>query len=318
MKIAENIRQTLRVTVLRLFAVLFPKSFLLDKRHFFYWEKQGYHISPVIFYSPLPDSQELTEENYRKKFDLQAININERGQLALLKQFRRKYYDRYSALPMVPTGVPSQYFLTNGAFNSVDGEILYCMIMHNLPKTIIEVGSGNTTYLMARAIAEMHKEKSHHCSLTSYDPYPNEIVRRGFSEFAVLRPMRIQDVERSAFEMLQRNDILFIDSSHVVKIGSDVQYLFTEVLPHLRKGVIVHFHDIFIPEEYLRRWFVEDHEFWNEQYMLYTFLQYNQAFKVLWAGNYMRLHHPELLMHSFPSYQRDTVVPGSFWIQKVA
>ena len=76
--------------------------------------------------------------------------------------------------------------------------------------------------------------------------------------------------------------------------------------------------DIFIPEEYLRRWFVEDHEFWNEQYMLYTFLQYNQAFKVLWAGNYMRLHHPELLMHSFPSYQRDTVVPGSFWIQKVA
>lgn len=305
-----------RITLLRLFTILYPKSFLLDKRHFLYWEKHGYHISPVFFHSPLPDTRELTEGNYQKKFDLKAININERGQIALVKLFRRKYFDMYTRLPMKSTGVPHQYFLTNGAFGSVDGEILYCMIKHFLPERILEVGSGNTTYLMAQAIAESRKEGGHHCSLTSYDPHPNEIVRNGFAEFAVLRPMRIQDVERSKFETLRKNDILFIDSSHSVKIGSDMQFLFMEVLPHLRKGVIVHFHDIFIPEEYLRRWFVEDYEFWNEQYMLYTFLQYNNAFKILWAGNYMRLDHHDLLMQSFPSFQRDTVIPGSFWIQK--
>jgi len=313
----KNIRQIVRIMLLKLFTVLYPISFLLDKRHYLYWEKHGYHISPVFFHSPLPDTRELTEENFTKKSDLDAIDVNEQGQIALLKLFRRKFFGGYRVLPMGPTSVPHQYFLTNGSFNSVDGEILYCMIKHFLPKTIIEVGSGNTTYLMAQAIAEVQKEKDHHCSLTSYDPYPNAIVRNGFSKFAALQPIRIQDVERSRFEALQKNDILFIDSSHIVKIGSDMQYLFMEVLPHLRKGVIVHFHDIFIPEEYLRRWFVEDYEFWNEQYMLYAFLQYNNAFKVLWGGNYMRLRHPDLLMQSFPSFQRDPIIPGSFWIQKV-
>ena len=313
----NQIRQIARKLLLKIFTKLFPDSFLMDDRHYQYWEKHGYHISRVSFYSPLPDTRDFTDATFSKQWSLNGIAMNEKAQVSLLRAFHKNLFNSYSTLPVEPTNIPQQYYLTNGAFNSVDGEILYCMIKHFLPKRVFEIGSGNTTYLIAQALNELKDERRHRGMLTTFDPYPNVYVKKGFPGLTNFEEKRVQDVSLERFAELKENDILFIDSSHVVAVGSDVQYLFMEVLPHLRKGVVVHLHDIFLPEEYMKSWLIKDFRFWNEQYMLYAFLQHNNAFKVLWAGNYMRLRHPDLLTKLIPSFNEDRVIPGSFWIRKV-
>lgn len=120
------------------------------------------------------------------------------------------------------------------------------------------------------------------------------------------------------FTRLEANDILFIDSSHVVTIGSDVQYEYLEILPRLAPGVLVHIHDIFLPMEYRKQWVLQELRFWNEQYLLQAFLIQNVAWKVLWGGSYMHIQHPDILEKSFSSYNREERWPGSFWIQRLS
>jgi len=119
------------------------------------------------------------------------------------------------------------------------------------------------------------------------------------------------------FAKLKENDILFIDSSHVLKIGSDVQYEYLDILPRLSKGVIVHVHNIFLPAEYPKEWVLKDYTFWTEQYLLQAFLAFNDSFEVLWAGNYMHLKYPNELEDAFSSYKRDERLIGSFWMRKI-
>jgi predicted O-methyltransferase YrrM len=311
------IRQITRKFLLKAFTKLFPDSFLLDSRHYQYWEKQGYHITRVFFYSPLPDTRDITPATYDKRWSLKGIAMNDNAQVSLLKTFHKNLFNDYSRLPAEPTNSPQQYYLTNGLFASVDGEILYCMVKHFFPKKIFEIGSGNTTYLIAQALNELKKERRHKATLTTFDPFPNVYVKKGFAGLTNLEQTRVQDVGLERFAELKANDILFIDSSHVVAVGSDVQYLLMEVLSHLNTGVIVHFHDIFLPEEYPKQWLLKDFRFWNEQYMLQAFLQHNNAFNVLWAGNYMKLRHSDLLKRFIPSFNEETIIPGSFWIRKV-
>jgi hypothetical protein len=127
----------------------------------------------------------------------------------------------------------------------------------------------------------------------------------------------VEQVPLESFLHLDENDILFIDSSHVIKIGGDVNYLLLEVLPRLNKGVVVHFHDVFLPEEYPKRFVFERHQFWSEQYLLQAFLSFNYAFEVLWAGYYMYHNYPREFKSVFPSYtEGERHAPGSFWIRR--
>ena len=116
---------------------------------------------------------------------------------------------------------------------------------------------------------------------------------------------------------LEAGDVLFIDSSHMLRIGSDVQFEYLEILPRLKPGVIVHIHDIFLPAEYPRNWVHDKHIFWNEQYLLQAFLAFNASFEVLWGGSWMHLNHPAELESAFQSYKRENQWPGSFWIRRV-
>lgn len=104
---------------------------------------------------------------------------------------------------------------------------------------------------------------------------------------------------------LERNDILFIDFSHILSIGSDVRYEYLDLLPRLKPGVLIHFHDIFLPAEYPQKWVLNFHRFWNEQYLLQAFLTFNTEFEVLWAGNFMHLNHSDLLAATIPSYKQE-------------
>jgi predicted O-methyltransferase YrrM len=191
------------------------------------------------------------------------------------------------------------------------------MIRYFKPRRIYEIGSGYSTYLSAQAVRKnVEQDRSYQCELVAIEPYPNEILRGGFLGLCRLIAKQVQDVTLSEFEKLEENDILFIDSSHVLKIASDVQYEYLDILPRLNKGVIVHFHDIFLPKEYPKEWVLQLRIFWTEQYLLQAFLAFNESFEILWAGSYMHFKQAAKLESAFNSYDRNKTLPGSFWMRR--
>ena len=160
--------------------------------------------------------------------------------------------------------------------------VAYCMIRHFQPRLIIEVGSGFSSLVAAEAIA-----KNSNSALICIEPFPQDFLRQGFPGLQSLIEKKVEDIDLEFFSQLHSGDILFIDSSHTVKIGGDVNYLFLEVLPRLKPGVIVHIHDIFLPFEYRRDWVMDEFRFWTEQYLLQAFLTFNSEFEVLMANGYL-------------------------------
>jgi hypothetical protein len=289
---------------------------ILFLRHFRAWESVGLHIVQNDFCSPIPDTRTLADDLWLRQSELVGVELDEQRQLELLNQISSRFKDEYESFPEDEAQKPYQYYINNGWFESVDGEILYCMIRHFQPKRIVEIGSGYSTYLSAQAILKNEEESRNRAELIAIEPYPDETLRRGFPGLSRLIPTKVENVGLEEFIRLKENDIMFIDSSHILKIGSDVQYEYLEILPRLNKGVIVHIHDIFLPMEYPKKWVQQLHLFLNEQYLLQAFLAFNTAFEVLWAASYMHLRCPAKLEEAFGSYNRETVWPGSFWIRK--
>ncbi len=292
------------------------------KRLFPLFEALGFHITRNSFYEPIPDSRTLNNKLWQNPSELIGIDLNEQGQLRLLSDFASKFKNEYDRLPLNwdQNLKPYEYYINNGCFESGDGEILYCMIRYFKPKRIFEIGSGNSTYLSAQAILKnKEEEKNYECELVVIDPYPNNTVQTGFPGLSKLISKKVQDIPWQEFKNLEENDILFIDSSHVLTIGSDVQYEYLEILPRINKGVIVHSHDIFSPAEYPKYCVLKQHIFWTEQYLLQAFLAFNDSFEVLWAGNYMHSEHLDDLKTSLSSYRLDKswAGPGSFWIRRI-
>jgi len=287
------------------------------KKTFLFWQRLGFHITPNHFNWPIPDTGTLKDDLWLKHSEIVGIDINEGKQLELLSLFVSRFKNEYDSFPKKKTSTSYEYYVNNGAFRSVDGEILYCMIRHLKPKKIFEIGSGYSTYLSAQAVLKnIEEDDGYECKLVAIEPYPNEILKAGFPGLYKLIPEKVEDIPVSEFKKLAENDILFIDSTHVLKIGSDVQYEYLEILPRLNKGVIVHAHDIFLPAEYPKDLVLKDYRFWNEQYILQAFLAFNDGFEVLWAGSYMHLKHPDKLEMAFSSYKRDKLWPSSFWMTK--
>jgi hypothetical protein len=302
------------------FQRLIYKFPLIYKRLFLLGQKHGVSITLNHYYSPIPDLRELKDDLWLTRSELVGINIKEENQISLLSYFESEFKDEYELFPRNKSAKPHEYYVNNGGFESVDGEIAYCMIRHFKPRTVIEVGSGNSTYLIAQAILKNKEEtERYNCDLTAIEPYPNPTLIRGFPGLSNLIDQKVQSVSLSEFGKLSDSDILFIDSSHALKIGSDVQYEYLDILPRLQKGVIIHLHDIFLPAEYRKEWLFNNipGRFWNEQYLLQAFLLFNDSFEVLWAGSYMHLNNPDALERAFSSYSRDERWPGSFWIRKI-
>jgi predicted O-methyltransferase YrrM len=290
---------------------------LEDPRFFPFFEQRGYHITPNHFYQPIPDTGSLPAALWEKPSELVGVELREAEQLALLERFAGKYRAEYEALPRGPTSVPHAFYLRNDAFGSVDAEILYCMVREYAPRRLFEIGSGFSTRLSAQACRVNAERLGVECELVAFEPYPSEVLRAGFPGLTRLEPVKAQDIPLTEFSRLEANDILFIDSSHVLKVGSDVQVEILEILPRLKPGVVVHFHDIFLPAEYPKPWILEHRRFWTEQYALQAFLTFNDRFEVLWGGSFMHLKHAGRLREAFTSYQESASWPGSFWIRRV-
>jgi hypothetical protein len=273
------------------------------------WERRGFHVTPVHFYKPIPDTQSLPETLWTHPSDLAGVEMNETTQLELLREHIPKFRDEYEQLPTSSPGKDRGFYVNNTLFGGVDALVAYCMVRHFKPRTIIEVGSGFSSLVLGQAA-----ERNKRAGLICIEPFPREFLREGFPGLRSLIEKKVQDIELEFFSQLESDDILFIDSSHTVKIGSDVNYLFLEVLPRLRPGVIVHVHDIFLPFEYRRDWVLDELRFWSEQYLLQAFLQFNSEFEVLMANSYLNHYHEEDLKAAFPALER--WVGGSFWMRR--
>jgi len=290
------------------------------KRSFRFWQKLGLSIVLNHFYSPIPDLNELKNDIWERVSELKGIKINENRQLNLLKLFKDKFKVEYDQIPFKKKKemASHEYYLNNEFFGPISGEILYCMIRFFKPSKIIEIGSGFSTYLMAQTILKnMEEDNNYTCSFISIDPYPNKILKQGIPGLGKLIPKKVQEIPIKYFTNLDENDILFIDSSHVIKIGGDVQYEYLEIFPRLKKGVIIHVHDILLPAEYHKKWIFKDKLFWNEQYLLQAFLCFNPCFEILFAGSYLHHFHPEALKASFNSYEGGKRFSTSFWMKKI-
>lgn len=282
---------------------------------FNFWQMLGFHIIPIHFYSPIPDTRTLKKSIWEDTSELLGINMNAEKQKELLSRISDLYRKEYEALPENKIESNVHFYRNNSEFGPVDVELLYGIVRYFKPKRILEIGSGYSTALSAQAILK-NKEEGRDCDLIAIDPYPKKLFEKGFPGLSKLDKREVQDVSLSEFENLKENDILFIDSSHVLKIGSDVQYEYLEILPRLHKGVIIHIHDIFLPAEYPKRWIMQEKTFFNEQYLLQAFLMFNSCFEVIFAGSFMHLYHPELLKKAFSFYIPEKTLPGSFWIRK--
>lgn len=290
----------------------------LFRYSFSVWQRLGFHVTPNHFSQPIPDTRTLKDDLWLRHSELVGINMNEDFQLRLLFEFCSKFRNEYEAFPRQRASAPHQFYLHNGAFECVDAEILYCMVRYFKPKVIFEIGAGYSTLLAAEAILRNKEEdQGYTCQHVAVEPYPKDFLMDGFPGLSRLIHAKIQDIPLSEFTNLRENDVLFIDSTHVLTIGSDVQYEYLEILPRLNKGVIVHMHDIFLPAEYLKNWVFKLCKFYNEQYLLQAFLAFNDSWEVMWAASHLHLRHAEKLEACFGSYKRDEEWPGSFWMRRI-
>jgi Methyltransferase domain len=275
------------------------------------WEKHGFHITPVHFYQPIPDTQSLPETLWEQPSELVGVDMNDAMQLDLLRNHFPRFREQYQHFPTTPTGEQNRFYLGNHLFDGTDALVAYCMVRHFQPQFIIEVGSGFSSLVLGAAVAENAR-----ASIISIEPFPREFLRKGFPGLRSLIEKKVQDIDLNFFSQLESGDILFIDSSHTVKIGGDVNYLFLEVLPRLKPGVIVHVHDIFLPFDYRRDWVRDEFRFWTEQYLLQAFMMFNSEFEVLMANSYLNHYHQEDLKAAFPDLP--SWEGGSFWIRRKA
>lgn len=261
------------------------------------------------YYDPFPDPAALARPLDAER-DLPGIRWNVEGQLALLARLR--YADELAAIPHARRR-DGEFYFDNSSFVSGDAEYLYGIVRHVRPRRLLEIGSGNSTLMAMQAIrANVGDDPDYRCEVTCVEPYEQPWLES--LGVRVIRE-RVETLGPEPFAALESGDILFIDSSHVVRPQGDVLFLLLGVLPTLRPGVLVHVHDIFTPSDYPTRWVVDEARLWTEQYVLEAFLSCNDAFEVIGALSYLHRHHFEALRAACPYVLPDRA-PGSMWIRR--
>ncbi len=294
-----------------------PKRLMLNDTFFQVWERRGWHVTPVGHYQPVPELSALPDSLWTRRSAMVGVEMRDAAQVAWLSENAARFRTELDALPLTPTDKVGEFYVHNGSFGSVDAEVYWCMLRQLKPRRVMEIGSGNSTKLAARALLQNQADGAQACEFTAIEPYPPAYLTAGIPGLTRLLPEKLEALPLTHFDALEAGDVLFIDSSHMLRIGSDVQFEYLEILPRLKPGVIVHIHDIFLPAEYPRNWVHDKHIFWNEQYLLQAFLAFNASFEVLWGGSWMHLNHPAELESAFQSYKRENQWPGSFWIRRV-
>jgi hypothetical protein len=267
-------------------------------------DRIGLQVVAKSFYSPIPDLAQLPPSTWERPSDLAGIDWDLERQLAFL--------ETELAGPMQEFRPPPGFF-DNRSYGPVDADVLYAMVRAKRPARIVELGSGHTSLVIAQACVQ-NRDDGSPADYRAFDPFVGVAAPPppGLDELA---PVRAQDVPAAVFESLGEGDLLVVDTTHTVKIGGDVNHVVLDVLPRLQPGVLVHFHDIFLPWEYPRAWLEDYGLFWSEQYLMQAFLALNPAYEVLCALHALSRAYPERLAALIPSWDPGAA-PGAFWIRR--
>ena len=266
------------------------------------------------YYSPIPSMEDIESQHNRIKKQIKSISdvdLNKKLQLEMLREFGKYYKDlpfRYKKKNRL------RYCYHNPNFGQGDAISLYSMIRYAKPKRIIEIGSGYSSCVTLDT-NQLFFDNKVACSFI--EPHPDlllSLINKQDKKGNNIISSKLQEVPLSLFEKLRRNDILFIDSTHVSKVGSDVNYVLFSVLPLIKRGVYIHFHDIFFPFEYPKEWSMRG-IFWNENYILRAFLYNNTNYEIVFFNNYLWEMHRNRLLKTMPLYSKNS--GGSIWIRKI-
>ncbi|HMK45719.1 MAG TPA: class I SAM-dependent methyltransferase [Methanocella sp.] len=277
-------------------------------------EKNAYYAwPPGHYYSPIPNLNEVIENKERifsQADSIPGVHLNDRGQLRLFDRLSRHYHE----LPFTPEKTEQyRYYYNNGYYSYGDAILFFCMIRHLKPQRIIEIGSGFSSAI-SLDVNEQFFDSRIRC--TFIEPYPDRLlslIKDDDIANITLYKNKLNEVDPKIFGALSKNDILFVDSTHVSKIDSDVNRILFEILPILKPGVYIHFHDIFHPFEYPLSWLLEG-RFWTEAYLLRAFLQYNRKFEVQLYSTYFYGKYGKLVSERMPLYEKCRA--GHIWIKK--
>lgn len=292
----------------------------------------GVSVTPSHFYFPVPNLKSFQGKDWKECRPCAGLDLRLDEQLERMRAEILPCAAEWT-FPERANGNDHQFHFNNGFFERVDAEVAYALVRHRKPRRIIEVGSGNSTLLLSSAL-ERNADEGYPGEMVSIEPHPAPYLKHGLKGLTRLVESPVQRVPVEFFRTLRANDILFIDSSHVVSMDSDVLFECLRILPELAPGVLVHFHDVFTPQDYPEKFVMTNLCFWGEQYLLESFLAFNSAFRVIWSASAMQNFHAAELANAFPgwedSYSRmpeelkvfaptldgKNVWPCSFWIAR--
>jgi len=273
-------------------------------------QDKGYFIAKPQFSNPIPDKRYLASYDGYWKRDYPCYGLQFRDEQQLL------LCDRLSIFALEIDELPTDVLdpQKNTSFLDMDLEFLYCMIRLLKPKKFIEIGAGWSSIIARHAIKRNEKE-GHRCEHTIIEPYRSGYFTEYFKSADRYINKPIQEVPVTTFNCLSCDDILFIDTSHIAKYGSDVNYLYFYIVPNVAPGCYIHIHDIFIPNDYPKNWIFEYSMFFSEQYLVTAFLMFNNTFQIELAAQYLSQKYRERLNGLFPRF-KPYFSPGSLWIKR--
>lgn len=281
----------------------------------FFWVARvlGYDVVKRHYYSEVPDLSQLPAGIWNTTSELTGVRFDVEAGMQFVQRELGRFMSEYRP-PAAPTGNPREFYLENTLYEALDAETLYAMVRRFNPRRVLELGSGMSTLVIADARARNALPDGHRHDV--YDPYVRSDLRPVLEQLAHVHRISATDVPLEEFTRLAPGDFLFVDTTHTVKIGSDVNRVILDILPKLAPGVFVHFHDIFLPNEYPIEFFTELGFSWAEQYLLQAFLAFNENFEVLFGASALRRRYPEVMNQLAPG-AATARRPAAFWLRRV-
>jgi len=276
--------------------------------------KKNVWIEPGHYYSPIVSVEDIKRNGnfiFKKSINkIEGIDLNESNQFKLLNDL----LNFYEEIPFEQEkNEKLRYYYNNDFYHYFDAISLYLLMRFFNPQKIIEIGSGFSSALMLDVNKIFFNNK---IGLTFIEPFPDRLrhLTRPTDNFTLIEKF-FREEDLDLFNSLNRNDFLFIDSSHVVKTGSELNTLLFEVLPTLKAGVKIHFHDIFFPFEYPKKWVLKENRSWNEAYFLRTFLMYNNQFEITLFNSFIETFYKDWLLNNMPLCSKSN--GSSLWLSKL-
>lgn len=255
-------------------------------------QRAGYHFQRNDYYSPLNelDFLDRNRDLWNGGRDPADVDWNAAGQLMVANEVA-EYVEELSDVPEALPETETGYCWRNNFWNNADALVQYGLIRSRKPRRYVEIGCGWSSMLLQRAL----EKNGTPCEVTLIEPYPNERIFSTLPKEWSHCPLMLQRAPLETFESLSAGDVLFYDGSHCSKAASDVNFFFFEVLPRVQSGVLIHFHDIFLPDDYPEEWIFHRGQTWNEQYLLQAFLMNNDRYRVLIANRWLFRRSRDLL-----------------------